>query len=438
MDSLCLEQLGFDQGVSEIFDMDVLHSWITDPPTGPMALQAIEDPLATKQAAPKETEWDEKKPTIEHIYLNENQTLTATMACMRERHGFTATEKMYKRRFRLWGWYKYTTKSQRREKQPKCREPALAPSQLGICEPPGKDDRRQEEQRTSSRADLTRCNLFSLDFKDFHQKATVFTAIKQLLESHTHTSTHSPRPSPSCKFSLLRNSSGPRLLDGVFEALNALDCDARLGWQSMERTFDQIQYHVRDDITSFAELCFLVPRALLFSSQCRALRLYLSRLTQMVQEKNIQGPLAQVGGLLQDVYKLQRESGLLDVLVFAASVFAAALVEIHGKEDRKTLLASWDSLRVAGHLEPAEVSSWLAQWESLHEECMSRFGRHGFQTLGLEDDLAGLVQPTRLYPQTSCPVEIGVLINGVRRKLFLIPSEESGRSNFEDAVQLFL
>lgn len=91
MDSLCFEQLHFGQGFSEIMDIDVLHSWTTDPATVPMVLEALDDQLSTKQSAPKETDWDEKKPTIEHIYLNENQTLSATMACMRNQHGFTAT-----------------------------------------------------------------------------------------------------------------------------------------------------------------------------------------------------------------------------------------------------------------------------------------------------------------------------------------------------------
>lgn len=87
MDLLCLEHIDFNQGVSEICGMDVLPSWIPDPPTGPMA--AI-DPLIIKKSAPKETDWEEKKPTIEYIYLTENQTLNDTMTCMREQHGFTA------------------------------------------------------------------------------------------------------------------------------------------------------------------------------------------------------------------------------------------------------------------------------------------------------------------------------------------------------------
>lgn len=439
MDSLCLEQLDFDQRVSDLFDMDFLNPWIAYPPTNDMIIESLDDPLPIKQSAPKETDWAEKKPTIEHIYLNENQTLNATMACMREQHGFTATEKMYKRHFRLWGWYKYTTKTLRREKQFRHCEPDSTSSQPGVCEPPRKKKRIHEDQCTSSKAALLPTpNLLSVDFKSFQEKATIFMAIKQLFESYTRTSISTQSPS-ACSFSLLRNSSGPRLLDGLFEALNASDCDAKLGREAIDKTFDQVQYHIREnDITSLIELCFLIPRALLFSSQRRALRSYLSRLMHTLQERNIQGPFAQVGGLLQDVYKSQKESGLLDLLVFAAGVFAAVLVDRYGKDDRKTLLASWDSLRVAGHLKPDAVSTWLDQWESLHEGCMSRFGRHGLQTLGLEDDLAGLLQPTRLYPQTSCPAEIGGLINGVRRKLFLIPSEESGRSSFEEDNRLFL
>lgn len=91
MDSLCLGQLDFDQGLSEIFDIDVLHSWAANPPTGPILLETVDGSLPTQRSAPQETDWNEKKPTIEHIYLNENRTLSATMACMRDQHGFTAT-----------------------------------------------------------------------------------------------------------------------------------------------------------------------------------------------------------------------------------------------------------------------------------------------------------------------------------------------------------
>lgn len=343
------------------------------------------------------------------------------------------SEKMYKRHFRLWGWYKYTTKALRKENQLERQEvePDLSPP--GACEPPRKKARVQEEPSCSSNAVLTSNNLIPVDLKNFQQKATLFTDIKKILDTHVRNATPSRGSCSQTKYKLLQERPASKLLDRLCETLQALKCGETLGWEATKRILDQVQHHIKeDDATSFAELCFLVPRALLFSAQSRALRLYLSRLAHTMQDRDIQGPFIEVACLLQEVYKSQKESGLLDLLIFASSVFAAELVEKYGKEDRKALLATWDSLRIAEQLESAVVSTWLEHWKRLHTECMSRFGRHSLLTLGLEDDLAGLVQPTRLYSQASCSAEIGGLINSVRRKLFLIPGEDSGSSDFED------
>lgn len=347
------------------------------------------------------------------------------------------SEKMYKRHFQLWGWHKYTPKNARKEKKLE-NHGVSAPSSSGDCEPPRKKARVLEELVDSSKAASTPSVLIPVDLKNFQQKAIIYSGITQLFDAHIHTATPSSRSRSSFKYRLLQNSSGPRLLDGIYEALNTLDCDQKLGWEAIERTLDQIQYHIReDDITSFLELCFLVPRALLFSAQSRALRSYLSRFTHTMQEKNIQGPFADVGCLLQEIYEPQREPDFLSLLVFASSAFAAVLVEKYGKENKNSLLATWDSSRLAGQLDPTVASTWLKQWELSHQECMSRFGRHSLLTLGLEDDLSGMVKPSRLYPQTSCPAEVKSLIDSVRRKLFLIPSEESNGSSFEDDSLLF-
>lgn len=74
--------------VPQISDMNFLYPWIPGPSTDPML---VVDPFTTKCPAPKETEWEAKKPAIEHVYLTENQTLNATITCMREQHGFAAT-----------------------------------------------------------------------------------------------------------------------------------------------------------------------------------------------------------------------------------------------------------------------------------------------------------------------------------------------------------
>ncbi|KAJ0115338.1 hypothetical protein J7T55_012616 [Diaporthe amygdali] len=434
MNLLCPENLDFGHGASQICDLDVLYPWSPEIHADPMA---VVDPFIIKYPAPRETDWEAKKPFIEHFYLTENQTLNATIICMREQHGFNATEKMYKRHFRVWGWYKYTSKSVRKEKQFE-NETVSTLSLTGASEPPRKKARVQEEPDHPSPALSTTSTLIPMDLQNFQQKATIFAGINQLLDFHVRTTTLSSRACSSSKYRLLHGDSAPRLRDGFYEALNILDCKKTLGREAIERVLDQVQYHIKeDDITSFVELCFLIPRALLFSKHSRSLRSYLSRFIHTLREKNIQGPFAEVSRLLLDVYESQRQSGLSDLLVFASSVFAAGLVEKYGREDRNALLATWDSFRLAGQLDPSVASAWLGQWELSHKECMSRFGRHSLLTLGLEDDLSSLVQPTRVYPESSCPAEVTELVNSVRRKLFLIPGDDSDSSSFEDDNHLF-
>lgn len=306
-------------------------------------------------------------------------------------------------------------------------------------EPPRKKPRVQEELDDFPQPPSTPSTLIPVDLKNFRQKATIFTAINQSLDFHVRNATTSSRSYLSSKYQLIQGDPSPRLRDGLYEALKTLDCDKKLGWEAVQRIFDQIQYHIKeDDITSFVELCFLIPRVLIFSTKRRVLQSYLSRLTHTLQEKNMQGQFADVVHLLQDIYKHQKEPGLLDLMKFASSVLADAFLDKYGNEDRKSLLATWDSMRLAEQLDLSTTSTWLGQWESLHKDCMSRCGRHGLLTLGLEDDLSGLIQPSRLYPQASCPAEIEGLINSLRRKLFLIPSEDDGSGFYDDSLCLLL
>lgn len=69
-------------------DADALYPWIPEPSTDPTA---DVNPFLIKHRGPKKTDWEARKPAIEHFYLTENQTLNATIICMREQHGFTAT-----------------------------------------------------------------------------------------------------------------------------------------------------------------------------------------------------------------------------------------------------------------------------------------------------------------------------------------------------------
>lgn len=47
-------------------------------------------------------EWEAKRETIEQLYIRENRRLVNTMAIMASKHGFAATEQMYKKRLKKW------------------------------------------------------------------------------------------------------------------------------------------------------------------------------------------------------------------------------------------------------------------------------------------------------------------------------------------------
>ncbi|KAJ6445828.1 clr5 domain-containing protein [Purpureocillium lavendulum] len=55
-----------------------------------------------------EAEWKSMKGVIEQLYINENRKLVETMAILESRHGFAATEQMYKKRLKKWDMRKRT------------------------------------------------------------------------------------------------------------------------------------------------------------------------------------------------------------------------------------------------------------------------------------------------------------------------------------------
>ncbi|CAG1997017.1 unnamed protein product [Fusarium graminearum] len=55
-----------------------------------------------------ESQWEQKKPYIEQLYIEEDLPLPEVMRRMSESHQFVATERMYKNRFKAWRWSKNT------------------------------------------------------------------------------------------------------------------------------------------------------------------------------------------------------------------------------------------------------------------------------------------------------------------------------------------
>ncbi|KAF9767433.1 hypothetical protein IL306_000020 [Fusarium sp. DS 682] len=66
-------------------------------------------PRRKRKAPPVgETQWEQKKPYIEQLYMKEDLPLPEVVRRMEETHSFFATEKMYKNRFKTWRWSKNT------------------------------------------------------------------------------------------------------------------------------------------------------------------------------------------------------------------------------------------------------------------------------------------------------------------------------------------
>ncbi|OIW32939.1 hypothetical protein CONLIGDRAFT_695210 [Coniochaeta ligniaria NRRL 30616] len=59
---------------------------------------------------PHDSAWEERRQSIERLYLTENGTLSEVMRAMEQKHQFKASRKMYKTRFSKWGWHKYQSR----------------------------------------------------------------------------------------------------------------------------------------------------------------------------------------------------------------------------------------------------------------------------------------------------------------------------------------
>ncbi|KAF5705093.1 rhomboid family [Fusarium mundagurra] len=51
-------------------------------------------------------DWESHRAVLKQLYLDENKTLAETMAKMKERYSFVASEKLYKLQFKKWAWQK--------------------------------------------------------------------------------------------------------------------------------------------------------------------------------------------------------------------------------------------------------------------------------------------------------------------------------------------
>ncbi|RTE68020.1 hypothetical protein BHE90_017603, partial [Fusarium euwallaceae] len=67
---------------------------------------AVDDRTYTKEHT--EEEWEAMREVIKRLYIRDNRKLNETMAILQARHGFAATEQMFKKRLKKWNLRKRT------------------------------------------------------------------------------------------------------------------------------------------------------------------------------------------------------------------------------------------------------------------------------------------------------------------------------------------
>ncbi|KAH0419962.1 hypothetical protein CcaCcLH18_14241 [Colletotrichum camelliae] len=59
---------------------------------------------------PSDKDWESRKHELYKLYMLDNMNLKMVMEEMTGRHLFCASQRMYKRRFMKWEWFKYQTR----------------------------------------------------------------------------------------------------------------------------------------------------------------------------------------------------------------------------------------------------------------------------------------------------------------------------------------
>lgn len=322
---------------------------------------------------------------------------------------------MYKRQFKKWGWCKYRRK--------------------GLYEPGSSSHGAKHTREAAGAGAVTttkpgtvqaicvRQTSQPVPIEPSQDEPTV-SSYKSTLSASVYefvrAAQHSPSWQATSKFqSLCKHHS----VGGEFgRGLDALGYDNVLGFQIIKKLFVLVETHMGNpNVTSFIELCFLIPRALLFSGREDILALYLDQIEGFSQLEKVDGSLRGMISAICCCRRVGGDSGLEDLLTFASAVWADVLTEKRGRVDRSALLSTWDCIRLGRSIQLERVKKWLREWEQLHEECMSVHGRHAVGTLYLEDDLSHLLHPTRIYPEASLE-EAKIVVDEVRRKHFLIPA----------------
>ncbi|KAH0430775.1 hypothetical protein CcaCcLH18_07555 [Colletotrichum camelliae] len=330
------------------------------------------------QTVDRQIPWEAMKEVIRGLYLVENLTLKDVINIMKEKHGFSATERMYKRRFISWDWQKYNKKARHNPGRIIERYPGRA---RATCR---RAHRRQMQIARSNNPPVPEPNMLQF-FRFFHANRVeelrqgLFYHLRDLIVGNSRLD---PEWNQRGKHTLLE-SSGDRL-SRHFKNANDLHGTAndQQSWAIWRQSFLRLESFVEDPpIETYQAFFFDIPSKVPTEE---LLRTYFCQLHQLLQTKRRDEPITRV---TRAMHQLNTEAPLQMSLVIEEmhNIAADCYIELRGQDDLTSVFTRMRAIRLRN---VGRGSRWcepiLSSCSNILQGAMERFGEFSDETLFVE------------------------------------------------------
>ncbi|KAK2732567.1 hypothetical protein CKAH01_08665 [Colletotrichum kahawae] len=314
------------------------------------------------QTVDRQIPWEAMKEVIRGLYLVENLTLKDVINIMKEKHGFSATERMYKRRFISWDWQKYNKKERHNPDRIIERYPGRA---RATCR---RAHRRQMQIARSNNPPVPEPNMLQF-FRFCHANRVeelrqgLFYHLRDLIVGNSRLD---PEWNQRGKHTLLE-SSGDRL-SRHFKNANDLHGTAndQQSWAIWRQFFLRLESFVEDPpIETYQAFFFDIPSKLL---QTKRRDEPITRVARAMHQLNTEAPL-QMSLVIEEMH----------------NIAADCYIELRGQDDLTIVFTRMRAIR------PRNVgrgSRWcepiLSSCSNILQGAMERFGEFSDETLFVE------------------------------------------------------
>ncbi|KAF6828532.1 N1-acetylpolyamine oxidase [Colletotrichum musicola] len=336
--------------------------------------------------------WKDRKHVLHELYMTQNLSLRDTATIMLTENSFYATERMYKRQFIKWNWFKYETKRLRAERSRNgnnvhvCNGKTVRRSRPRVQTHPSKSAGSVERDFIQYEdASLNpNAGLLHLGTQSRHQEHLIITLRNFLAGSSEQDQVWG---STSRYQTML--FVGSEIYDELETAklLFALD-NSRAAGVVLRGAFRNLESYAKqsDDIALYWHLCFTIPAYLFDTAQSRLLNVHLDFLNGLVSVTSGR-PLGRLLALLHQVNSEQPEDfgNVLGVLISANARFMS---QIRGFQDFSTILAEF---RLGFATDEKFMPELQAKFRELHQDAVQEYGKGSIEVSSLEEEIEYLV-----------------------------------------------